>query len=465
MTGQTSSAQNSTKMLLPKMQSPFQIINAPYQVPAVGTPNVFATAHLRSPWNPAMTKPMSPAINKTMSSPWMQQSAAIDIEVVPQALSEVKDTAQDTSKISWTSAEQLADALFPESAKQQTTEQMHLGLLNHKKALEEISLKTQQLQERVTKQHFGLMDHKDVLETHDIKHTDALEDMSLTTKELQKKLALQHDGLLNHVEELKKNSNATQVLAKDFDEHKHLTAVQLRAHSHRLKQRDEQRDDIKSSLSSLMADNIQTKTALQALQKQNEQLRAEHVENRQALTHHTESLSDHRRALRQHRDEMMSVKHAQNSQHAVIASMQSTHSQSSKLRDSNAATVSANAAAIASLKHDLQHIQSKINYLNTGSQAEAISALQKELHNLQEQNSQAAKLSSKDTEFMSRKMDNLDAQIQRQAGVLKNQESLLNRQDARMLDLHKTLQQRPVQEVRFEPVTSLTGPRSTIRRG
>ena len=110
-------------MFLPKITPPFA------QTGSALTPNVFATAHVNSPWNPTLTG------NVANVSPWMT-AQPIEIEVVPEQQAQAPCMQQEKpAKISWSSAEELADALFPSKAEQQQAQHVHEGLMNHKHML------------------------------------------------------------------------------------------------------------------------------------------------------------------------------------------------------------------------------------------------------------------------------------------------------------------------------------------
>jgi chromosome segregation ATPase len=100
-----------------------------------------------------------------MPSPW---NTAQYTQAAPIAQ---KATAWGT-KVSWTSAEQLADAIFPTNADdmQQSLEPFHHGLLNHKMEIETLYKTNEKLSRMVEKQQRCTSDHQTLHSANEAKH-------------------------------------------------------------------------------------------------------------------------------------------------------------------------------------------------------------------------------------------------------------------------------------------------------
>ena len=329
-------------MFLPKISPPFA------QTGSALTPNVFATAHVNSPWNPTLTG------NGAKLSPWMT-AQPIEIEVVPEQQAQAPSIQPEKSaKISWSSAEELADALFPSKAEQQQAQHVHEGLLNHKKVLQQLQSKTENLGSSL-KEHV---------------HTTATHMMA------QERRHKQHAA---HTE------NAIETLKDE---------LKMQTHSN-------------SALQELQKANSR-------LQQQHEQLRQDFVQQQRAMETHSQTLSLHKDALLQHKNEMMNIK-----------STQKTH-------DSLMTTIQAN---------------DKYHSAHNQSQSTAISALQRDYHNLLKKDSN---------------MQKTQAQLEDLHARIKKQESQVSEHGAHIERMRNTIQQPKPDDthVRF---ASLEAPRSRGR--
>jgi hypothetical protein len=141
-------------VMMPRINSPFNAYNL-QQTALAGPlaavpPKVFPSAHMPSPWNTAQYMEAVPSTQKATA--WGSSLLPpVDIEV----LAESSPTTQENTKISWTSAEQLADAIFPTDANNMghSLEPLHHGLLNHKMEIEKLHNTAEPV-------HHGLLNHK-----------------------------------------------------------------------------------------------------------------------------------------------------------------------------------------------------------------------------------------------------------------------------------------------------------------
>jgi len=152
-------------------------------------PQTAFTQNMPSPWHTAQFLPVQ---QPCMQTTWATAAAPpIEIEVHESAAK----TAVDT-KVSWTSAEQLADAIFPTKIETMTNaiEPLHVGLLNHKE-----QITNQQLD--IAKQHNGLLNHKNVLDSQHLgllNHKTAIDNQHIGLLNHKEVLDSQHLGLLSH---------------------------------------------------------------------------------------------------------------------------------------------------------------------------------------------------------------------------------------------------------------------------
>lgn len=337
MTGGTDSrAQLATAvplapMFLPKITPPF---NA--QTGSLMAPNVFATAHMNSPWNPTLTQ----TNNVAKINPWMT-SQPIEIEVVSdqQAQAPSMPKQQEVGKISWSSAEELADALFPKKQEQQQARNMHEGLLNHKEVL-------RQLQKRTNHAHDGLATHDHMLDG------------------LQRHTELAHVGLLDHKNVLEKMQTQTQQMQSDMKAHINSSAAQfmvqeqrLNAHETRMKNNFEtllqsHKELRQSSLSNTVLEDLRKQNS--ELQNQHDQLRQDFVQQQRVLDAQNHTLSLHKDHLLQQKNEMLNIKSTQQTHNTMMSTMQGND----RYHTTNSQTQS---SAIAALQRNYESMLAKTN--------------------------------------------------------------------------------------------------------
>jgi hypothetical protein len=200
------STNKQNNLFLPRINTPFAQMHQMHQMPQMPqmpqTPQMHQTPQL--PQMPHMHQ-MPMHQQTAFASPWhtaqflqghqtlptSQQQTMWATAAPPPIEIEVYDTASKApvdTKVSWTSAEQLADAIFPtQTENANAIEPMHHGLLNHKEQIENLYKTTEPLQNSLIDQHHGLMNHKDEIENLYQIHDD-----------LSKKIDKQKSSLSTH---------------------------------------------------------------------------------------------------------------------------------------------------------------------------------------------------------------------------------------------------------------------------
>lgn len=186
-----------------------------------------------------------------------QQLPSVDVNVVAH-----EAAAEPPVVVTFNSAEDLADVLFPVPAREledwkDHKNKVHEGLVQHKQVLED-------LHTHKASMHEGLLQHKDVLQdlhthknlTHEglLQHKDVLEDLHthkqlvheglLQHRDLLQQLTSQDDSLSSTVGTLKKSVQAQHIGLQDHAENIHM----------------------------LVQDKAQTQSTLQGLQRKIDQL-------------------------------------------------------------------------------------------------------------------------------------------------------------------------------------------------
>jgi chromosome segregation ATPase len=173
---------------------------------------MFQASQIRNPWAQQQLHtalmPTNPEQLLGMSKEW--GTSYVSPEVQMHIVSQSADTPENTTKNSnsgkenntqntWTSAEELANAIFPTNYESNATHstQVHHGLLNHKVEIENLRQEAEANTTRATQVHTGLLNHK--VEIENLKQ----EAEANTTRASQV-----HTGLINHkmeIEQLKKS--------------------------------------------------------------------------------------------------------------------------------------------------------------------------------------------------------------------------------------------------------------------
>lgn len=277
MKGETSNVQQTHlgHLLLPKM-------NAPYCQSMANVPNtqqLFSTAHLQSPWN------CGPVQTSLTSYGWNNTMQPVDIEVIPENTT-TTNSAPETAKIAWKSAEELADALFPHAMDTSHAQLVHDGLLNHREALLTITDATGALQRNVSAYK------------------------NETNAQLQG-LAIKHKIISS---EQQQESLFVKSLMKTHEQKMAFCEAQMAKYTRTL-QELQMKQNSASRPSEHLEQMADMKKTLSILQQKYDKLSAE-------SSAHEHRLNDHHKVFEQHRDQMHSLKLTHSGQHAVLSSIQ-----------------------------------------------------------------------------------------------------------------------------------------------
>ena len=153
----------------------------------VGTAKVkaFPSTHMPSPWNTAQYMESQHMQGQSQQHCSTQKPTTWGTSTLPpvdiEVLSTPEPVTQQNTKFAWTSAEQLADAIFPSNEEHiaNLIEPLHHGLLNHKTEIENL--------------HQGALNQK----------TD-MKNLHLGVRNQKTDINNLHLGVLNHKEEIEK---------------------------------------------------------------------------------------------------------------------------------------------------------------------------------------------------------------------------------------------------------------------
>jgi hypothetical protein len=145
-------------------------------------------------WPQAWTQLSAPA------QLWPQaQMPAVDMMVLP-CNDSAQESKADVVKVSYTSAEDLADALFP--INNTVASEMHVQMLQHKNELEDLSSHRELV-------HEALLDHR-----------DQVQGLKSTVTNLSKHHKLVHDALLDHKDSLVNLHSTVSLVDEGLRDHK-----------------------------------------------------------------------------------------------------------------------------------------------------------------------------------------------------------------------------------------------------
>lgn len=188
--------------------------------------------------------------NNTLNPGWGQATVPpVDIQVLNDQEAVMNNqNVKENTKVSWTSAEQLADAIFPSNSAQEVqTKEMHDGLLDHKTAIEALCRENKSLKTKLRQQQANTSNHEVLHSATAIKVSSlkqAVEDvnsnhttLSSTTNKLStsvdahasklNSLKTQQDahsdGLINHRDVLRKCVNDISELRSSIKMHQQKT--------------------------------------------------------------------------------------------------------------------------------------------------------------------------------------------------------------------------------------------------
>jgi hypothetical protein len=220
-------------VLMPRINSPFQAHNfQAHNLPAhhlaahnlqpcqtalpahlAGMPpKVFPSTHMQSPWNTAHYMQAAP-ITQTPTGWGTSALPPVDIEV----LAEPSPATAENTKITWTSAEQLADAIFPTDAENiaNSIEPMHHGLMNHKMEIEKLHVTAEKLESMLAKQQRCTSTHQMLHSAHEAKHASLKSDI----KNTQESAAAVDTVTKNNSATLKQHADSLQEMKEQQKNH------------------------------------------------------------------------------------------------------------------------------------------------------------------------------------------------------------------------------------------------------
>jgi chromosome segregation ATPase len=189
----------------------------PHTAFASSVPVMFPTSNMPSPWHTAQFLQVQ---QPSMQTTWATAAAPpIEIEV-----HEPTSKTEFDTKISWTSAEQLADAIFPTNSESMTNaNDVHYGLLNHKEQITNHQL-------NISNQHNGLLNHKTAIESqHDglLNHKNEIENLLQMHAHLSNRLDLQTNSLSTHQVLQSANETKYNTLHKTLKDMQHSSNLEL----------------------------------------------------------------------------------------------------------------------------------------------------------------------------------------------------------------------------------------------
>jgi hypothetical protein len=280
----SSNAENPWKLKLHSACTP-QSAFSPWQV---GAPSAY------SPWQvgaPSTYNPMSLHANYARPNPWSEiipttaGLAPVDIQVLSeseQADAEknqnLKNVPADSSKksINWSSAEELAEALFPTTGEQNAMN----ALKEHAEALSNHKDEIEDAHYNIGQHTDALLNHRDEIEDarYNIKeHKKVFENHKLNIEKLRSKvnsnLDLQHEVFLNHKSEIEKLATVSK--ASDTDIRK-----KILQHDDSLKRMKNEFEEIKLRMSNSTPD---TQAKLRDLHLRTRQLETTHKDKLERL--------------------------------------------------------------------------------------------------------------------------------------------------------------------------------------
>jgi hypothetical protein len=141
--------------------------------------------------------------NNALNPGWGQSTMPpVDIQVLndQEAVTD-KQNVKENTKVSWTSAEQLADAIFPSNCAQEAqTKDIHDCLLNHKTTIEALHAENNRLQTQLRRQNAHTS-------THEVLHSATAAKVS-TLKQAVEDVSSNHTTLNSATNKLSTSMNA-----------------------------------------------------------------------------------------------------------------------------------------------------------------------------------------------------------------------------------------------------------------
>jgi predicted nucleic acid-binding Zn-ribbon protein len=222
---------------MPGINSPFNAYNLQQTAFAnqVGcaTPKTFPSMHMASPWNTSQYMQSQYAQSYHMQDPSHEQMelntqkpTAWGASTIPPVDIEVLATpdpvTQQNTKVAWTSAEQLADAIFPSNIDHvaNSIQPLHEALLDHKSSIESL--------------HHGALNHRTEIESlhHGVlNHRTEIESLHMATASKKNDIENLRVGVLNHRDEIQELWKSKQRLSSMINKQQEHTATHNMLHS------------------------------------------------------------------------------------------------------------------------------------------------------------------------------------------------------------------------------------------
>jgi predicted nucleic acid-binding Zn-ribbon protein len=326
MQATTTTSQHYVNM--PRINSPFNAYNLQQTAFAnqVGcaTPKTFPSMHMASPWNTAQYMQSQYAQSYHMQAPSHEQMelntqkpTAWGASTIPPVDIEVLATpdpvTQQNTKVAWTSAEQLADAIFPSNLDHvaDSIKPLHEGLLDHKSSIEKLHHGALNHKTEIESLHHGVLNHKTEIESlhhgvlnHNteienlhlgvLNHKTEIESLHMATASKKNDIENLHVGVLNHRDEIQELWKSKKSLSSMINKQQQHTATHNMLHSaHEAKL---------ASLKNTVTATKESASALESLTKNHASLLKTHTETLNSVNkqqqEHCEGLINHRNTLR-----------------------------------------------------------------------------------------------------------------------------------------------------------------------
>ena len=301
----TTTTTKQHNLLLPRINTPFAAYNLPktqHTAFASPQPVMFPTSNMPSPWHTAQFLHAQQSTQQMLPS--TQQPTMWATSALPPVEIQVQETAAENpdipanTKVSWTSAEQLADAIFPTRAESLTNavEHYHHGLLNHKAEIENLYETHAQMSDESKDHHFGLLNHKEEIEklharTHNLSATLKRQTDSLSTHQvLHSAYDTKHTNLKNNLKEMEDKSSKMQKSVEDNN-------LKLQEHHNSIQKIESVLQDHAKSKDSMTEGFLNHRDTLRAMQSK--------------LTSNSQTTETNSRELKNCRDTLQDVQNMQ----------------------------------------------------------------------------------------------------------------------------------------------------------
>ena len=312
MQATTTTSQHYVNM--PRINSPFNAYNLQQTAFAnqVGcaTPKTFPSMHMASPWNTAQYMQSQYAQSYHMQAPSHEQMelntqkpTAWGASTIPPVDIEVLATpdpvTQQNTKVAWTSAEQLADAIFPSNLDHvaDSIKPLHEGLLDHKSSIEKLHHGALNHKTEIESLHHGVLNHNTEIENLHLgvlNHKTEIESLHMATASKKNDIENLHVGVLNHRDEIQELWKSKKSLSSMINKQQQHTATHNMLHSaHEAKL---------ASLKNTVTATKESASALESLTKNHASLLKTHTDTLNSVNkqqqEHCEGLINHRNTLR-----------------------------------------------------------------------------------------------------------------------------------------------------------------------